>query len=449
MGKLFGTDGIRGEANVYPMDGPTAFNVGRAAASFFRSSQPEKKHIVIGQDTRISGDMITHAVSAGICAAGLNVSRIGVLPTPAVAYLARLTGAAAGIVISASHNPFGDNGIKLFNTNGYKLPDEAEALIESLLDKPGDALNCRQAAGVGYEIDIEQSSEDYLAFLKTAVPDLTLDSMTIVLDCANGATHAVAPRLFKQMGARVVSLFDAPNGTNINDQCGSQHPEVLAQTVVQENADLGLAFDGDGDRLIAVDERGRVLSGDQIMAVCAKHLKQKGVLKNNTVVSTVMSNLGFSAALKGLNVNLHTTQVGDRHVMEKMKSLDAVLGGEDSGHLIFLDMHTTGDGIMAALRLIDAVRANDQPLSKLAQIMNVFPQELINVDVTSKPDLSTIPEIVAAIETVEDALGDQGRVLVRYSGTQPMCRAMVEGPTLEVTRKNCQYLASVIEKVLA
>jgi phosphoglucosamine mutase len=391
---------------------------------------------------------VANAVAAGICAAGVDVIRLGVLPTPGVAYLTRDSGAVAGVVISASHNPYPDNGIKLFDSNGYKLSDHKEALIEALLQQPGQALNCNAADGIGTQRQWEESGDSYLRFLLKALPDLSLDGMTLVLDCAHGATHAVAPQLFQALGAQVTALFCQPNGTNINEQCGSQHPEILARSVVQHKADLGLAFDGDGDRLIAVDPAGKVLSGDQIMAICARDLQQKGRLKNNTVVSTVMSNLGFGLALKELGIELHATQVGDRYVMEQMKTLDAVLGGEDSGHLIFLDKHTTGDGLMAALGLLDAVQTAGESLSTLSKIMKVYPQELINVNVRSKPDLNTLPEIVAAIGNVENELADQGRVLVRYSGTQPMCRAMVEGPTLEVTRKHCQYLASVIRKTL-
>lgn len=449
MGKFFGTDGIRGKANTYPMDGETAFRVGRAAASFFRSRGINQYHVVIGQDTRLSGDLLTNAVAAGICAAGMNVTRLGVLPTPGVAQLAQSLGACAGIVISASHNPYMDNGIKLFDSNGYKLADNEEAQIEQLLEMPGESMNCSRSDQVGCEVRYLNASEDYSRFLKGAVPDLQMKGMTLVLDCANGATHAVAPKLFQDLGAKVVALFSAPNGTNINHQCGSQHPEPLARAVVEQKADLGLAFDGDGDRLIAVDNGGQVLSGDQLIAICAQDLKRQGALKNNRVVTTVMSNLGFGLAMQDLGITHQATQVGDRYVMEKMKEQGAVLGGEDSGHIIFLDQHTTGDGIMAALRVVQALQSSDTPLSELAGIMKVYPQELINVDVGSKPELTTIPEIVKAIEQVESDLGDQGRVLVRYSGTQLMCRAMVEGPTPEITRKHCEYLASVIERALA
>lgn len=448
MGKLFGTDGIRGRANAHPMDGETAFKVGRAAGSFFQTRSDEKKRVVIGQDTRISGDMLSQAVAAGMCAAGLHVSPLGVLPTPGVAHITKVTNAAAGVVISASHNPFEDNGIKFFDADGFKLSEVDEDRIEALLKMPGETLNVETPHGVGALAPSMDAHNIYLNYLTNVLPEPSLGGLTIALDCANGATYRIAPQLFRQLGAQVISLFCSPDGTNINTQCGSQHPDSLARTVVDKGADLGLAFDGDGDRLIAVDEQGKVLSGDQIMAICAHHLLQKGALKHNTVVSTVMSNLGFVCALKELGVEVHTTPVGDRHVMEKMRNLDAILGGEDSGHIIFLDCHTTGDGLVAALRLINAMQHAGQPLSRLSQIMTVYPQELINVTVKSKPDLDTLPKVMEAIQEVENDLGDNGRVLVRYSGTQPMCRAMVEGPTVEVTRKHCQYLASVIQEAL-
>ncbi len=449
MASLFGTDGIRGIANAYPIDGETAFGIGRAAASCFKSDSGEKAHMVIGMDTRVSGDMLSHAVVAGICAAGLNANHLGVMPTPAVAYLTRVTGAAAGVVISASHNPYADNGIKFFNSDGYKLSAADEATIEALIDQPGHTLNSPTAEGIGRMVPIDHNHPNYLNFLIHTLPHLNLEGLTLVLDCANGATYDVAPKLFQTLGAKVIPIFCKPNGTNINDQCGSEHPETLSQVVVEQRADLGLAFDGDGDRLVAVDETGKVLSGDQIMAICANHFKQKHQLKNNAVVSTVMSNMGFGLAMQALGIDVYSTQVGDRHVMEKMKAVNAVLGGEDSGHMIFLDKHTTGDGLMAGLQLLDAIRTADRPLSQLSKIMTVYPQELINVGVKSKPDLAAVPEIMNAVEQVEKALGDQGRVLVRYSGTQLMCRVMVEGPTQEVTRKHCRYLASVIREILA
>lgn len=448
MGKLFGTDGIRGVANTYPLDVETAASVGRAIADFFGRNCNENHNgfIVLGQDTRLSGDMIAHAVSAGICSAGMNVAMLGVMPTPGVALLSRQTEAAAGVVISASHNPFEDNGIKLFDGNGQKLDDAKEENLERLIEKVPAKIASNK---LGRLVSLENACERYLDFLKGVLPDLSLDGVRLVLDCSNGATYRVAPQIFDILGAEVIPLFCEPDGTNINDRCGSQHPEILAREVAKCGADLGLAFDGDGDRLIAVDGKGVILTGDQVMAICAKDLLEKGVLNGNKVVTTVMSNMGFRIAMKQLGIDLYTTQVGDRYVMQEMVAQEAVLGGEDSGHMIFRDHHTTGDGIMAALRLLDAMKASGVPLSELSGIMTVFPQVLINVDVKSKPELESIPQVSAAIQAVEKQLGDQGRVLVRYSGTQPQCRVMVEGPTEPLTRQLCEQIAAVVKENLA
>ena len=299
---------------------------------------------------------------------------------------------------------------------------------------------------IGHTRAAENANKLYLGFLQGAVPGLNIEDLNLVVDCSNGATSHIAPELFRGLGAKVTPIFCTPNGTNINDGCGSQHPEKLSQRVVEHKADLGLAFDGDGDRLIAVDENGVVLTGDQIMAICARDLKIKGNLKHNKVVSTVMSNMGFHIAMKDLGIELFATQVGDRYVMQEMMARDAVLGGEDSGHMIFRDCHTTGDGIMAALRLMDAIQCADLPLSELSKVMAVFPQVLINVDVTSKPDLNTVPDIGNSIKAAQERLGDQGRVLVRYSGTQLKCRVMVEGPTLELTDDLCRQIVGVVKK---
>jgi phosphoglucosamine mutase len=448
MRRLFGTDGIRGVANAYPMNAETAVAVGKAIVRYFRkASNLSAAYVLIGQDTRRSGDMLAHAVAAGACAAGADVWMLGVLPTPGIAHLTKATDAMAGIVISASHNPFEDNGIKVFNGEGYKLSDDAEAAVEALICE-GDQSIPGDAADIGCVKMLPDATERYLTFLLQAVGAEPSNGLSIVLDCANGATFKVAPELFRRSGFRVSSLACTPDGFNINDRCGSQHPEDLAHAVVAQKADIGLAFDGDGDRLIAVDETGHVLTGDQIMAVCAKDLLQKGALKNKVVVSTVMSNLGFGLALKQLGIRWVATQVGDRYVMEKMKAEGAILGGEDSGHIVFSDLHTTGDGLMAALRLLEGMRRNGKPLSELSKIMTVFPQELINVDVSSKPDIEGVPAIRQAIARVEEALGERGRVLVRYSGTQDKCRVMVEGPTEAETHAFCMELADVVQKAI-
>lgn len=446
MGRWFGTDGIRGEANVYPMDGSTALTIGQAIAAYYKPDQG-RAHIALGWDTRISGEMLAHAVAAGICAVGVDVTLLGVLPTPGVARAAVESHAAAGVVISASHNPYFDNGIKVFGPDGLKPTIQDEKDIESLIEGTRH-INKALPTRIGRIFTQPDAVERYLNFLESVCRH-SLEGTAVVLDCAHGATFQTAPQLFKRLSAKLTQLNCAPNGININDQCGSQHPEKLAAAVLALKAEIGLAFDGDGDRLIAVDEKGRVLTGDQIMAICARHLFEKGELRNGIVVSTVMSNLGFHQAMKQLGIVLYTTQVGDRHVMEKMLQEDAVLGGEDSGHMIFRTFHTTGDGILAGVMLIEAIRSSGQTLSELAsEVMTVFPQVLINIDIREKPDFKSLPEVVEAIHRAETELGARGRVLVRYSGTQNKCRVMVEGPTQVQTEVICRQLAEVLKKAI-
>lgn len=448
MSKLFGTDGIRGVANEYPMTPEMAVNIGRAIAEFFRKNDKRSK-IVIGKDTRISGHMIEYALVSGICSMGADAYLAGIIPTPGVAFMTSSTGANAGIVISASHNPFYDNGIKIFNGDGYKLSDEIEAEIEQLLLNENIALSAKSERGIGSVFEIADAIGKYGNFLKLTLPKSNyFNGLKIVIDCSNGATFRVAPTIFYELGADVEVLFVSPNGKNINDNCGSQHPEVLQKRVLDNGADIGLAFDGDGDRLIAVDEKGAVKTGDQILAACAKYMKQNGLLKGNRVVSTVMSNMGLGVALKEMGIKHTVAAVGDRYVMEEMIASGAVLGGEDSGHMIFLDHHTTGDGVLSALRLIEAMKEESKPLSELCKIMKVFPQVLINVDVERKPDLENVPAIKDAIESVEKRLGEKGRVVVRYSGTQSICRIMVEGPTINETGKHCRQLADIVKETL-
>jgi phosphoglucosamine mutase len=443
MGKLFGTDGIRGRANRYPMTPELALKVGQAVAKHFCVGI-NTASIVIGKDTRLSCDMIESALIAGICAAGGDVISGGVLPTPAIAYLTAHSDAAAGIVISASHNPYYDNGIKIFDQDGYKLSDDVENQLEDLINKGLAAADEPEPGCILPELE---AGSKYVQFLTNLMPSgFNLSGMKIAIDCSNGATCQVAPELFSQLGAQLISLAVAPDGRNINDNCGSQHPENLIKAVLSEKADVGLAFDGDGDRLIAVDESGNVATGDQILAICANVMKKGGLLKNNTVVSTVMSNLGFRIALKKLGMDLVLADVGDRYVLAQMQQSGAVIGGEDSGHMIFLDHHTSGDGILTALKLIEAMQKEAKPLSELARIMEVFPQKLVNVEVKSKPEIETVPEIVAAIAAAEDELGQQGRVLVRYSGTQALCRVMVEAPTDAETTRHCSRIADIVKK---
>ena len=447
MGKLFGTDGIRGIANEYPITAEMAVAVGKAVAHLTRDSRHAR--IMIGKDSRISGDMLIHGVASGVSAMGLDAAVLGTFPTPGVAFMTVHSGAAAGIMISASHNPYEDNGIKVFDANGYKLSEKQENEIESLLIDEKLKTLSSGIRNTGKIFSMDDGERGYMAFLKQALSDgFSLNGMKIILDCANGATYRVAPELFTELGAEVETLFANPDGRNINDDCGSQHTETLQKRVVEAKADLGLAFDGDGDRLIAVDREGAVLTGDQILFICAAAMKKSGILKNNLVVSTVMSNLGFREGLSKLDIRTLAADVGDRHVMEKMKSEGALIGGEDSGHTIFLSHHTTGDGILTGLKLIQSMMLEKKPLSELASRMPVFPQILINVNVRHKPPLKDIPDIQKAILSVEKDLGQKGRVLVRYSGTQSMCRVMVEGPTQEETRKSAKYIADAVQKAI-
>lgn len=451
MGDLFGTDGIRGIANQYPLDCLSVASIGRAIASFFCGTKENQSgRIIIGQDTRLSGSMLVSALSAGICSMGAEVFLADVIPTPAIAYLTKAMHFDAGIVVSASHNPYVDNGIKLFNKDGYKLSDDMERSMERLIGS-ADALSRTSSTiqQVGTIRRMEDAARRYRHFLTSCLSDgISLSGLKLVIDCSHGAASQIAPSLFNHLGAEVSALFCQPNGVNINDNCGSQHPETLARTVKAEKADLGLAFDGDADRLIAVDDAGRVLTGDQVMAICADHLREKGMLTQPVVVSTVMSNLGFGIALKKMGLRHIQARVGDRYVMEEMVKAGAVIGGEDSGHMIFLNHHTTGDGMLAGLKLIEAMQSARTPLSELAKVMSVFPQCLINVDVKSKPPIETVDGVKQEIERVETHLGDNGRVLVRYSGTQPQCRVMVEGPSDEETKALCRQIAAVVEKEL-
>jgi phosphoglucosamine mutase len=444
MGKLFGTDGIRGVANEYPMTAEMAVRVGRVVATVFRD-QNRKPKIIIGRDTRLSGQMLESAVIAGVCSAGSDAYLTGVLPTPAVAFAAAALKADAGVVISASHNPFYDNGIKLFKGNGYKLSDNKEAEIEKLILDESKVDRSQTVRETGTVIMQNDASEKYIAFLKSTLPaDLSLNGLKIVLDCANGATCRTAPKLFSDLGAEIEALGVEPDGKNINHLCGSEHLDGLIKMVLTTRADIGLALDGDGDRLIAVDEKGQILSGDHILLICANLFNQQGRLKNQCVVSTVMSNMGLGVAFKKMGIRHEKSKVGDRYVMEKMHACGAMIGGEDSGHMIFADYHTTGDGSLTGLKLIEAMQAQNEPLSELSRMMSSYPQVLINVDVHSKPDIESIPQIAEAIKSVESELGNQGRVLVRYSGTQPICRIMVEGPNESDTQRYCQQLSDIV-----
>jgi phosphoglucosamine mutase len=443
--KLFGTDGIRGIANREPMTAEMALQVGRAVAYLFRR-EGHKVKIIIGKDTRISGYMFEEALVSGICSMGGEAYLIGPLPTPGIAFIAQSQRADAGIVISASHNPFEDNGIKIFSGNGFKLPDEKEDEIEKLVLSREIQNHLPEPKNLGRAFRMEDAEGRYIVFLKNSFPkELSMEGMKIVLDCANGATYKVAPHVFWELGADIHTIHVNPDGFNINKQCGSQYTEDLAEAVIKNGASLGMAFDGDGDRFIAVDEKGNSITGDQIIAICAKTLQQAGTLKNNTVVTTIMSNAGFNKALKEMNIKHVKSKVGDRYVLEDMLTHGAIIGGEDSGHIIFLNHHTTGDGIISGLQLIASMLKANKPLSELAKMITIYPQVLINIEVKSKPDISTLPEVQTVIEQVEQELGESGRVLVRYSGTQQMCRVMVEGPTKESTEQHCKKIAAVVK----
>jgi len=445
MGKLFGTDGIRGEANHYPMNAEAAFKVGQTVAHLFKRNSHRAK-VVIGKDTRISGYMLESSLEAGITSMGGDSYLVGVLPTPGIAFATQSMRADAGIVISASHNPYQDNGLKIFDADGFKLTDAQENTIEDLIFSDRLSVLLPEAKDMGKAIRINDIHGRYIVFLKNSFPqNLSMEGIKIVMDTANGATYRIAPDAFGELGADITVIHNTPNGININDRCGSQHTQDLRKTVIENGASLGLAFDGDGDRLIAVDEKGNELTGDQLLIICAYVMKKEERLKNNLLVSTVMSNLGLRVACKKYGFQNHTSNVGDRYVLADMLRLGAAIGGEDAGHMIFLDHHKTGDGIIAAMQLIAAMLKEGKPLSELAHLMDVFPQKLINIDVKSKPDITAIPRLMEIIRQVEQALGEEGRVLVRYSGTQNMCRVMVEGPSRDATEKYCQQIADVVK----
>lgn len=448
MGRLFGTDGIRGEANRYPVDAAVALAVGQAITYVLRKKRHTTR-VIIGKDTRISGYMLESALESGVTSMGGVPYLVGVLPTPGIAVITEGMRADAGLVISASHNPYQDNGIKIFSGSGYKLSDAQEQRIEDLVlsGKLPEMVPPPRDMGRAYRL--HDVNGRYIVFLKNTFPrKLSLEGMKIAIDVANGATYKVAPETLTELGADLTVIHNNPDGFNINHDCGSQYTADLRRTVLENGCAVGLAFDGDGDRLIAIDEQGREITGDQILMICAKQMKDEGRLANDLVVSTVMSNLGLAVACKRHGFKHHASQVGDRYVLEDMRRMGAAIGGEDSGHMIFLEHHTTGDGILTALQLLAAMLKSGKPLSELAKLMDVYPQKLINVDVKSKPDLDTVPSIVEVIAQVEAELKDEGRLLVRYSGTQSMCRIMVEGPTDEITDKYCRQVADVVRTAL-
>jgi phosphoglucosamine mutase len=447
MKELFGTDGIRGLANHHPITVETGRKLGQAVVSLCVKHGTDPS-VVIGRDTRASGAPLAEAVLSGVLSAAGRVFQAGVLPTPGVAYLTRELGAGAGIMVSASHNPHEYNGFKVFSKGGFKLSDAEEAELENMILK-AESFPATIPGKRGSVETLDDAVERYVSFLmKTRSAETGAGGMKIVLDCANGATYHAAPLLFSRLGARTEALFIRPDGKNINCQCGSERPEALVQRVIETGAEAGFAFDGDGDRIVAVDEKGGILRGDKILTICAKMLQELGVLKNMIVVSTVMSNLGLGKSLKTLGIRQVAAPVGDRHVMEEMRAHEADLGGEESGHIIFLRHHTTGDGLLSALHLVFAMKTFEQPLSELSKLMDLFPQILINVPVKSSPDISEVPDLARVIKKAEQGLGESGRVLVRYSGTEPVCRVMVEGENEEEAKAYAGEIADTVRKVL-
>lgn len=445
--RLFGTDGLRGQVNIFPMTAEIALRLGLAAGSYFRNGKQRHK-VIIGKDTRLSGYVFESALTAGLCAMGMDVFQVGPMPTPAVSFLTRNMRADLGIVISASHNPFMDNGIKLFDANGFKLPDEVEDEISAMVMSENDNWDYPQAEKVGRAFKIEDARGRYIVYLKYSFPNhMTLNGVKLVLDCANGATYSLG-HMFEELGAEVVRIGDKPNGLNINDKCGSLYPEVMGQRVVEEHADIGLALDGDGDRLIVVDEKGQVLDGDQIMALCAADLMERGKLTKNMLVSTVMSNMALENFMKERGGIMLRTPVGDRYVVEAMRREGAILGGEQSGHLIFREYSTTGDGLLAALQLLRILCTKNRPLSELSGVLELYPQKLQNVHVKRKVPFEEIPAIQDALKQVEQELAGKGRVLLRYSGTESVARVMVEAEDSAKVELYTSDLAEVLEKHL-
>lgn len=425
---LFGTDGVRGHANQPPMVVETALALGRAVGTIFHE-QPGKKRVVVGKDTRLSCYMFENALIAGLCSMGVDTLMLGPFPTPGVAFLTRAYRADAGIVISASHNPFYDNGIKFFSSDGFKLPDSWEEKIEALVRSPcyTQALPANNA--IGRNSRIHDADGRYIEFCKATFPrKISLRHIKIVLDCAHGASYKVAPLVFQELDATVFPYGCSPNGLNINDRCGALHPEIIQKGIIDHHADVGIAFDGDADRVIMVDENAQIVDGDTILAICARDLKEKGLLPNNRIVSTVMANLGFIHSMQESGIEVLQSAVGDRYVIQQMLESGAILGGEQSGHLIFLDHNSTGDGIVSALQVLRIMIETDSKLSDLAATVKRYPQVLLNVSVSSKPPLESLPHTQKAILKTKTTLGDQGSVLVRYSGTEPILRITIQGP---------------------
>lgn len=444
MRKLFGTDGVRGVANLEPMTSETAMKLGRAAAYLFKRRKG-RHQIVIGKDTRLSGYMLESALTSGICSMGVDVLLVGPMPTPGVAFLTRSLRADAGVMISASHNPYQDNGIKFFSGDGFKLPDDMERRIEELILSNEIEHLRPTAAEVGKAYRIDDAEGRYIEFVKRSLPrEMDFQELTVVLDCAHGAAYKVCPKVIRELGARVIVIGDEPNGMNINDNCGAVHPEQLQEAVRAYKADIGIALDGDADRSVFVCEKGDVVNGDQAMAAFAIDLKNQGRLKQDTVVGTVMSNFGFELAMHSQGITLIRTPVGDRYILERMVNDGYNLGGEQSGHLIFLDYNTSGDGLISGIQMLKLMTRSRKPLSEIAQCMQAVPQVLLGVQVREKPDLNSLPRLQQTIQSWEQRLNGKGRILIRYSGTEPLCRVMVEGQDDSLIRQAAEELAGVV-----
>lgn len=440
MRKYFGTDGVRGKANIFPMTADFALKLGMAAAKIFKNGN--KKHkIVIGKDTRISGYMFENAIVSGICSMGVDAIIVGVLPTPAIAFITRSLRADAGVVISASHNLYYDNGIKFFSSDGFKLPDMLEIEMERLLD---ENLEFESFEDVGKAYRIETAIGRYVEYAKASFDKkYDLKGLKIVIDCANGAAYKVAPMAISELGADIVIINDRPNGKNINENCGAVYPDQLCQTVKDVKADVGISFDGDADRVIFCDENGELVDGDLILGICAKDMKSEGILNKNTIVATVMSNIGFEKSLKREGINVVRSQVGDRYVLEEMLKGGFNLGGEQSGHIIFLDYNTTGDGLISALQLLKVMVKTRRPLSELKSFISLYPQVLENVDVHYKRPLDEMKGTLKIIKSIEEKLKGQGRIFVRYSGTENKLRVMVEGEDLKTIKAYCDEVIQI------
>ena len=446
--RLFGTDGIRGVANVHPMTGEMMLQLGRALAYLIRNGS-HRHRVVIGKDTRLSGYMLETALASGICSMGVDVLICGPLPTPAISQLTVSMRADAGAVISASHNPYQDNGIKFFSRDGFKLPDDIEMKIEELI--ANDELHHLRptATNIGKAFRIEDAGGRYVVFAKSTFPkDLTLEGLTIVVDCGHGAAYRVAPSVLQELGAKVITIGAEPDGKNINRGFGALHPETVCKAVLKTGADLGIALDGDADRLIVADEKGRVVDGDAVMAICGLDLLRRRALPKKTVVATVMSNLGLDQCIAKAGGRVVRTRVGDRYVVEEMRKNGYSFGGEQSGHLIFLEHATTGDGTVAALALLSVMVQSQKPISELAKVMDIYPQAQLSLEVREKPELGSLPAVMRVIRDVEKKLGDDGRVLVRYSGTEPKVRVLVEGPEKKVIEGFAEGIAAELKKAI-